>query len=191
MGYLGYTLNLYSLNRNIAFGGLSRVATGSPNGNQLSASLETGYDFKLAPFTVTPALSLYYSTAWVDSFTENGAGALNLNLASQSADSVQTGVGMRLSRPFVSGTTLLLPQIYAFYQHEFANNSRGLDARLAQAGTTFGFQTDSPSRNFAVLGAGLVVGLRQNLTLQSTYNAEVGRGGYLPQMVSAGLRWEF
>jgi outer membrane autotransporter protein len=191
MVYLGYTLNLYSLNRNIAFGGLSRVATGSPNGNQLNASLETGYDFKLAPFTVTPALSLYYSTAWVDSFTETGAGALNLNVASQSADSVQTGVGIRLSRPFVSGTTLLLPQIYAFYQHEFANNSRGLDARLGQAGTTFGFQTDSPSRNFAVLGAGLAVGLRQNLTLQATYNAEVGRDRYLHQVVSAGLRWEF
>ena len=34
MGYLGYTLNLYNLNRNLAFGGLNRVASGSPSGNQ-------------------------------------------------------------------------------------------------------------------------------------------------------------
>ena len=90
----------------------------------------------------------------MNGFTESGAGSLDLNVNSQSANSVQTGLGMRLSRPFQSGTTLILPQIYAFYQHEFANDSRGLDARLAQAGRTFAFQTDSPSRDFAVLGAG-------------------------------------
>jgi outer membrane autotransporter protein len=191
MGYLGYTLNLYSLDRTIAFGGLNRVATSSVNGNQLNASLESGYDFKVAQVTVTPAFTLYYSQAWVDSFTESGAGALDLKVASQSADSLQTGLGMRLSRPFQTGQTLVLPQIYAFYQHEFANNSRGLDARLAQTGTTFGFQTDSPSRDFAVVGAGLALGLRKNLTLQANYNAEVGRGGYTPMVVSAGLRYEF
>jgi outer membrane autotransporter protein len=191
MGYLGYTLNLYSLDRNIAFGGINRTATSSVDGSQLNASLETGYDFKVAQFTVTPAFSFCYSTAWVGGFTEDGAGALNLDVASQSADSVQTGLGMRLSRPFQSGTTIILPQIYAFYQHEFANNSRGLDARLAQTGSTFGFQTGSPSRDFALLGAGLAVGLRQNLTLQANYNTEVGRSGYTPHMVSAGLRYEF
>ncbi len=191
MGYVGYTLNLYSLDRNLAFGGSNRTAASSANGNQLNVSLETGYDFRAAQFTVTPAVSLSYSQAWVDGFTENGAGALNLNVNAQSADSVQTGLGLRLSRPFRTGRILVLPQIYAFYQHEFANNSRSLDARLAQAGNTFSFQTDSPSRNFAVLGAGLALGLRSNLTLQANFNAEVGRAGYTPMMVSAGLRYEF
>jgi outer membrane autotransporter protein len=104
---------------------------------------------------------------------------------------LQTGLGMRLSRPFQSGRAIILPQIYAFWQHEFANNSRGLDARLAQLGNTFAFQTNSPSRDFALLGAGLAVGLRQNLTLRATYNAEVGRSGSTPHSVSAGLRYEF
>jgi outer membrane autotransporter protein len=191
MGYLGYTLNLYGLDRNIAFGGINRTATSSVSGNQLNISLETGYDFRVAQFTITPAATLYYSQAWVGGFTEDGAGSLNLDVDAQSADSLQTGLGMRLSLPFKSGTTLILPQIYAFYQHEFVNNNRGLDARLAQTGSTFGFQTESPSRDFAVLGAGLALGLRQNLTLRANYNTEVGRGGYTPHMVSAGLRYEF
>jgi fibronectin-binding autotransporter adhesin len=191
MGSLGYTLNLYNLDRNIAFGAVNRVASGSPNGNQLNLSLESGYDFRVAGVTVTPAATLFYSQVWVGGFSESGAGSLNLHVDSQSANSVQTGVGLRLSRPFQSGQTLVLPQLYAFYQHEFANDSRGLDARLAQAGSTFAFQTDSPSRNFAVLGSGLALGLRKNLTLQANYNAEVGRGGYTPMMVSAGLRYEF
>jgi hypothetical protein len=33
--------------------------------------------------------------------------------------------------------------------------------------------------------------IHKNLTMQANYNAEVGRGGYLPQVVSAGLRYEF
>jgi outer membrane autotransporter protein len=45
-------------------------------------------------------------------------------------------------------------------------------------------------KNF-LLGAGLAAGLSKNLTLHATYNAEVGRGGYLPQVISAGLRYEF
>jgi outer membrane lipase/esterase len=190
-GTLGYTINLYSLDRNIAFSGVSRVATSSVDGNQLNVALETGYDARVAQFIVTPAVTLNYSQAWVGSFTESGAGSLNLRVSSQSADSVQTGVGLRLSRPFQSGQTLILPQLYAFYQHEFAGDSRGLDARLAQTGSTFLFQTDSPSRDFALLGAGLALGLRKNLTFQATYNAEVGRSGYTPHVVSAGLRYEF
>ena len=46
MGSLGYTLNLYDLNRNLTFGGISRTANGSVDGNQFNAALETGYDLK-------------------------------------------------------------------------------------------------------------------------------------------------
>ncbi len=191
MGSLGYTLNLYDLNRDLTFGGLSRTANGSVNGNQLNAALETGYDLKLATLTLTPAASLYYAQAWVDSFRESGAGSLNLAVDSQSAQSLQSGLGLRLSRPCQVKQTLVFPQVYTFYQHEFANHSRGLDARLAQAGNTFAFQTDSPQRDFAVLGAGLALGLTKNLLLQANYNVELGRGNYTPQFFSGGLRWDF
>jgi len=98
---------------------------------------------------------------------------------------------VRLSRPFRTGKALILPQVYAYYQHEFSNDSRGLDARLAQGGSTFVFQTDSPARDFAVLGAGFAVNLEKNLSVQANYNAELGRGNYTAQFLSAGLRWEF
>lgn len=190
-GFLGYTLNLYDMNRNVSFGGIDRTATSSPNGNQFNAALETGYDFKFTKAIVTPSATLYYSKASVAGFTESGAGSLNLNVDSQSAESVQGGLGVRLSRPFRTGKALILPQVYAYYQHEFSNDSRGLDARLAQGGSTFVFQTDSPGRDFAVLGAGFAVNLEKNLSVQANYNAELGRGNYTAQFLSAGLRWEF
>jgi fibronectin-binding autotransporter adhesin len=191
MGSVGYTLNLYGLNRNLRFGSLNRVAESSVTGSQFNISGETGYDFPLRGFILTPAASLYYSKAWVGSYTERGADALNLKVGAQSADSLQTGVGVRVARPFKVKNVQVVPQASAFYQHEFANNSRGLDARLPQTGTNFSYTTVSPRRDFAVVGAGVAVGLKKNLFVQANYNAEVGRGSSTNHYVSAGLRWEF
>ena len=94
-------------------------------------------------------------------FTEQGAGSLNLKVASQTADSLQTGLGGRLTVPLQVGSVKVVPQGYAFYQHEFANGSRGLNASLSQGSSTFNFQTDAAKRNYALVGASVTVGLKQ------------------------------
>ncbi len=88
-------------------------------------------------------------------------------------------------------SVVVVPQVYATYQHEYSDSSRVLDARLSQAGSNFAFQTDNPHRNFAVVGANVNILTRKNLKVQLDYNAEVGRGSYTAHYVSAGMRWEF
>jgi outer membrane autotransporter protein len=83
------------------------------------------------------------------------------------------------------------PQAYAFYQHEYSDSSRTLDARLSQVGSAFTFLSGEPHRNFAVLGADVTIATKKNLKVQLDYNAEVGRGNYTAHYISAGLRWEF
>ena len=190
-GSLGYALNLFDLKRGISFDGIARAATSSTTGNQFNLYGETGYDLKLSRFILTPSATLAYSTLWVDGFTEQGAGALNLKVASQSANSVQTGVGGRLTVPLNVASVKVVPQGYAFYQHEFANGSRGLDASLSQGSSTFNFQTDAAKRNYALVGASVTAGLKKNLYAQVNYNAEVGRSNSTAQYVNAGLRYEF
>jgi uncharacterized protein with beta-barrel porin domain len=190
-GSLGYSLNLFTLDRNIAFPGINRRAQSSPTGHQLNGYGEAGYDLKWRRLVVTPLVSLAYSHIWVDGFKEDGAGSLNLNVGSQSAESLQTGVGAKISLPLKRNATLVVPQVYATYQHEFANDSRGLDARLSQGGNTCTWQTDSPHRDFAVLGANCTLGIRKNVRAQLDYNVEVGRGGYTAHSLNAALRWEF
>ena len=104
---------------------------------------------------MTPAATLFYSNAWVGGFTETGAGSLNLNVDSQSADSLQSGIGLRVSRPFKTGRPWCCPRFSPSTSMNLPMAAGGLNARLAQAGSTFVFQTDSPGRDFAVLGAGL------------------------------------
>ncbi len=191
MGSLGYTVNIYELARRLAFGTVNRRAKSSFTGSQFNLNAETGYDFTMKRLIVTPAVNLNYSKAWVPGYTEYGADSLNLRVAAQDADSVQTGVGARLTLPFKAGDAQVIPEVSAFYQHEFSNHSRGLDARLNQAGSTFTFKTDAPARDFAVLGAGVNVGVKKNLFLQANYNAEVGRRRSTAHYLNAGLRWEF
>ena len=117
--------------------------------------------------------------------------SLNLKVEAQNAASLQTGVGGRLTIPLRVGSVQVVPQGYAFYQHEFANGSRGLNASLSQGSSTFNFQTDAARRNFALVGANVNVGLAKNLYAQVNYSAEVGRGNYTAHFVNAGLRLEF
>jgi uncharacterized protein with beta-barrel porin domain len=190
-GSLGYALNLFDLKRGINFDGIGRNATSSTTGNQFNLYGETGYDLKFSRFILTPSATLAFSALWVNGFTETGAGALNLKVGAQSANSVQTGLGGRLTVPLRVGSVKVVPQAYAFYQHEFANGSRGLDASLSQGSSTFNFQTDTAGRNFALLGASITVGLKKNIYAQVNFSAEVGRGNSTAQYVNAGLRYEF
>jgi outer membrane autotransporter protein len=190
-GSAGYALNLYDLKRGTNFGGLARTASSSTTGHQFNLYGETGYDLRLSRFILTPSATLAYSALWVGGFTEQGAGALDLQVASQAATSLQTGLGGRVTIPFKVGSVKVAPQGYAFYQHEFSNGSRGLNASLSQGSSTFNFQTDAAKRNFAVVGANVTAGLTKNLYAQVNYNAEVGRGNYTAQNINAGLRLEF
>lgn len=140
---------------------------------------------------VTPAVSLAYSSLWVDGFTEDGAGALDLKVSPQNATSLLTGVGGKVAAPWQRGSVRVVPQVYATYQHESSNSSSGLDARFSQTGNTFTFQTKNPGRNFAVAGANVTVWTRKNLQVRIDYNAEVGRRNYTAHYLNAGLRYEF
>ena len=190
-GSLGYTLNLFDLQRSIAFDGIARNAKSSPTGNQFNAYGEAGYDLKLKPLVVTPTVSLAYTSFRLQGFTEDGAGALNLKVSSQSADSLQMGVGAKVSVPIMRGDTKIVPQIYATYQHEFSNNARDLDARLSQGSSPFIWRTDKPKRDFAVMGGNLTVGFSKNLAGQVNYNVELGKGNDINHFINAGLRYQF
>jgi outer membrane autotransporter protein len=189
--FLGYVKNLYGLSRNIKFADISRSAAAGTDGDQLNAAAETGYDFRWGTLTITPRASLHYITLTSQGFTENGAGVLDLSVPRQSAASLQTSLGGRLAWQAQVGSVSLIPQFYASWQHEFADDSRGLSASLAMGGPHFLFQTLAPQRDFALLGVECGARLGKRFTARVGYSAEVGRGSNVYQGVTAGVRLEF
>ncbi|MBU4234030.1 MAG: autotransporter outer membrane beta-barrel domain-containing protein, partial [Proteobacteria bacterium] len=160
-------------------------------GNQFQAAGETGYDFKVGNAIVGPTVSLQYATQTTGGFTESNAGALNLKVASQTADSLQTGIGARVSYRAKVGNVTVKPQLAVVWQHEFSNNTRGVDARLAQGSSTMNWRTDKIGQDFAVVSFALPARVSKNLVAHVGYTAEVGRSKSSNQGINLGLRYEF
>ena len=190
-GAVGYAANSFDMNRQIDFGGIDRAALSSTTGNQFNAYGEAGYDLRAGRLVFSPVVDLFYSSLWIDGFSENGADALDLNVASQHADSFQACPGIKVATLIRNDRAVIAPQFYATYAHEFSNDSRGLDASLNGIGTPFTFQTQQLGRNFAVLGASLTMFSGKNFSVQLDSNAELGRDNYAAYTVDAGLRFHF
>jgi uncharacterized protein with beta-barrel porin domain len=188
-GSAGYAVNLFSTNRQLAF--FDRTATASTTGNMLNGYAETGYDLRAGNLVLTPMASLAYSSLWIDGFGETGADSLDLNVGSQHAQSLQLGPGLRLAGLLKCGRAVVAPQLYANYEHEFSNNSRTIDAGLAQAGIPFGFQSQQLGTDFAMLGASITVFSGKSFSVRLDSNVETGRANYSACMVDAGLAFRF
>ncbi len=106
------------------------------------------------------------------SFTESGAGALDLALAPQTAESLRSTLGVKVSREFKPDWCDLTPYASLGWRHEFENQSRALSASLADGGSgAFTVMTADVSREAAQLGAGL--------NMDWTCPASLMRFGYL------------
>jgi outer membrane autotransporter protein len=191
-GIVGYTYNdYYNMERNIAFGTINRTAKASTSGNQFQLAAETGYDLKLGNAIINPLVSPYYATLSTGAFTETNAGALNLHVASQSASSVQTGLGARAGVRAKTGSVTFVPTVSAVWQHEYSDKTRGLDARLAQGSSNIALQTQEAGRDFAVVGVDLSAKFTKNIGANLGYTAELGRTHSTNMGVNVGLKISF
>ena len=152
--YLGGTVDLYDTSRDIP--AFSRTAKASPSGLELNVDATAGYDLKTRPLTVSPFASLSYDRLTIGSFTEDGAGALDLRVEPQMAQSLRSVLGAKFSRQFKLGWCSLTPYASAGWQHELANQSRAIAAQFASGGSaTFTIRTADVARDGVLVGAGL------------------------------------
>ncbi len=128
-----YSKNSYETKRYLNFGNIYRVARGSYDGSDISGYLEGGYKVPIfGGITATPLASFLAMCNHTDSFTETGAGALNLESDSNHTDSYQSGLGVKLSREFKAAKDFTLtPEFGAKWLHEFGDTEANINARFA------------------------------------------------------------
>jgi uncharacterized protein YhjY with autotransporter beta-barrel domain len=192
-GLFTFGYNTYSDNRNINFGGTSASAKSSPDGQQYVGNLDFGYDFHPdRHWVVGPTLGVEYTHLDVNSFTETGAGAADLAVSSQSADSLRARVGGHVVYQAHTGSVLFQPNLTLAYQHEFLNDPFGLTSQFDIPGTSpFTIQGTNPGRDTALIGLGLTTTLDNSLSLSLNYLAEVGGQDYFIQSVEGALKATF
>ncbi|HOT41133.1 MAG TPA: autotransporter domain-containing protein [Syntrophorhabdaceae bacterium] len=189
--FINYSYNRYDNTRRIVFPGIDRTATSKPSGHQFAAYGGAGYDFKKGNLSFGPTLSLQYVYLNLDSYTESGAGALNLDVERQTGNSFQSNIGGRMTYKWQTKNAEYLPSIWASYGHEFLNNSKTIDVSLSQGSSVVGIETASPDRNFVSLGAGITAVLKNNAQIFCNYNFQAGNSRYIAQTINAGLRLQF
>ncbi len=193
-GLFAYNYNSYTENRNIQIGALNGTNVGTPEGNQFDANLTGGYEFHRGNWKFGPMASLQYVNLGINSFSEQGPTALNVQSQSDQSLRSQLGIEARYSVQTVScyGPMTLTPHASASWQHEYLDDSRGITSQFNQLGAgSFTVQTTDTQRDAAFLDLGLDTEISQSLTLFIDYQTEVGQSNYFAQSVQGGLKIAF
>jgi autotransporter-associated beta strand protein/T5SS/PEP-CTERM-associated repeat protein len=187
-GYTGFQTK-----RSIAFSTIDRTASADPNSGQFTAGLNLGKDFEVGKFTLGPIVGAQYTYAGIGGFTESGADSLDLSLGQQNANSLRSTLGGRIAYTWnLNQKIALIPEVRMFWQHEFLNNPRNINASLDGGnGASFDYETTAPYRDSVFAGAGVTAQFGKNLSGSVFYNINFGSQTYQSNMVSAGLNFSF
>jgi outer membrane autotransporter protein len=187
-GYTGFQTQ-----RSIEFSTIDRTASADPGSGQFTAGLNLGKDFEVGKFTLGPIVGAQYTYAGIGSFTESGAESLDLSLGQQNANSLRSTLGGRIAYTWnVNQKIALIPEVRMFWQHEFLNNPRTINASLDGGnGAAFDFETTDPYRDSVFAGAGVTAQFGERWNASLFYNINFGSQTYQSNMVSAGLNFSF
>jgi outer membrane autotransporter protein len=182
-----------SVGRTISFPGVYRRAHGDPDGFAFLSQVETGYRLGLgAAANLTPFASLQGIVFDQDSFTETGAGGIDLHVESQTTNSAYGVLGGELSYFIPLGANVPLKLTGRLgWAHQYAGTDRTatafFDGTPSQA--TFTVTGAEAPRDAALFGAGMTV-QTPSFELFARYEGATGDGETV-QGGSAGLRITF
>jgi uncharacterized protein YhjY with autotransporter beta-barrel domain len=154
----------YGADRNISYvdgTGLVNVdARGDTDGMTYSAGLSGGYDFLVGGLTLSPTIGFFYIDATIDSFSEQGAGGLNLIYDEQTFQSFSGNLGFRVTYAWNLSWGVLLPHVRVDYVREFKNDADVFGVRFAAdpnatSAPPILVETDNPDESYWRLATGL------------------------------------
>lgn len=154
-----------------------------------SAGVGLNRSFQLSEATVlTPEVRLDYTRVDDDSYTERGAGALNLEVDSHSSESLVLGLGGELEHAL---NERLKARVKLGVGYDTINEQASLTSAYAgEPGLAFVTHGLDPSPWLGRVGTGLSYRVNDTTELSASYDAEY-REDFLNQTVSLKARWAF
>jgi uncharacterized protein YhjY with autotransporter beta-barrel domain len=184
-GLLGYTRFNYSGQRNITLNTISSQAASNYSANGLTAALNATYDISIGsvdethPILLKPLIGVAWAAHQQNSFTETGAGSLNLSVDPHSSQSLISTVGMTLEAPIpLSETTTVVPRLSVDYQHDFlasdtSNQSVSASFPTVPAAGSFSSQGENQGPDTLNLAADVELRLASSTALYANTNYEL------------------
>ena len=188
---LSYSNNDFSTKRTITVGALTRQARANFDGHALNAYLEAAI-VNVGLVNIQPYAALQFIRQHWDSYTEKGAGALNLKVSDNNNNSLRSTLGVRSSFSLKTRSERLSTlELKAGWSHEFKDEG----SRIAQlagdtTATRFTITGRALPRDSAVAGISLITTPKDNITLLAELNGEINAEQYNLSAV-VGLRYEW
>lgn len=154
-GQLAYAYNQVDTTRQINFGGLNRVASGNYDANQYTATLGAGVPLKQNAVTITPKAGLFYSYTDPQSYTETGAGAMNLEVNPDSTSILEGSLGVNVAYDHKVSGGMLRPEARAAVLYEFLGDKGAATSKFSGAGASFRTEGLEPAQFGGTVGVGL------------------------------------
>lgn len=164
----------YEGERNISFASIHRDAEYDTDGQQYGLNTELGYPFDHRGLEVTPLFSLNYVHLDIQSYTETGAGSLNLTVDHQNYDILQSGLGVKFSKSAIckNGSTLI-QSIKLKWLYDFIGDRAQTTSTFTGGGSSFSTQGFEPIQHSFNLGAQLEFLTKGPWSFSANYDLEL------------------
>ena len=170
--------------RNIIFMGTNANA----NYNSYSGHVGTGIKYMMpldSSNTFIPSIRADYSTVQTNGYTETGAGALNLNVNSQTYNTLPVSADLRIDHALPNKLTL---SGNAGAGYNILNNQVSITSAYQGGGSAYATNGLQVSPWIYNAGVGLTGQLTKGLEVNVRYDNVFSTTGYMNQMVSAKLK---
>lgn len=163
----------YDMMRNISIGTLMLNAQGQPYAFQYGGQVDVGYVFLLdSEFLVAPVARARYTHLDIGTYTEIGAGGLNLQVENDPVDEQILGVGLRMAmqRDYVEALYVLEGSAMILY--DFAGESQQTQAIFMGGSQPFYTSSINPRKFIQLYGVSLSAYTSDNYAFTLKLNFE-------------------
>jgi outer membrane autotransporter protein len=190
-----YGWGSYDQTRNISYSllGGAREAKADYDGNQYALMFGLGYDFIRGPGILDFYGRLRYVKVDLDSYREQGASGLDLNIDGQEATSLMSILGANYTGSISLEKVVLVPQGWLEWLHEYEDGDDEVSGTFVNdpSRIPFALATDSFDTDSFRVGLGLGAQFGQGRTAFVTYEARIGLNNYTEQTANFGVRLDF
>lgn len=184
---LGAGVNSYETSRSSVGG----FAVGDPDGWELNAMVNAGYDLHRGNWTFTPTASVAYTRVNLNSFNETGS-LSPLSYPDQHQDSLRSELGARIAYKAVFGGVTVTPQVRLAWQHEFKDSTQSMKSNfIGSSGPAFSVNGPHMDEDRAVLSAGISAQVTPTVCIYGFYDGQIGSSQYDSNQFSAGVKIDF
>jgi outer membrane autotransporter protein len=169
--------------------GVTGIAKGAFSGYQYGWRVGAGIPMRSGGLRINPQAGLDWSRLHLRSYSESGAGALSLNVASQTVERIRSRVGVRVSWETEVVASKIVPLIQAYWNHEFRKPPAAA-AAFVGGGSSFVTPLQPVSRDSIKLGAGAIVSNKKSYEAELRYELDLAHK-FVGHNILASARWSF